>query len=165
MFDRADEAERHHRAGLRKLVMLQIPSPVAYLREKLPNKAKLAMYFNPWGKVEALIEDCMLAAIDHLIGTQLPQNETEFRQLTTMVRAELNDQTLAIAAHVERCLLLSHQIHKGNQREKYPLTLVQSYGDVKAHLARLVYPGFVSEFGVARLADAERLPESISVAR
>lgn len=162
VFDRADEAERHHRAGLRKLVMLQIPSPVAYLREKLPNKAKLAMYFNPWGKVEALIEDCMLAAIDHLIGDDLPQNESEFRQLTTTIRAELNDQTLQIAAHVERCLLLSHQIQKAI-KGKVPLTLVQSYGDVKAHLQRLVYPGFVSEFGVARLADAERYLKGLAL--
>ena len=36
-------------------------------------------------------------------------------------------------------------------------------GDVKAHLARLVYPGFVSEFGVARLADAERYLKALAL--
>jgi len=161
VFDRADEAERSHRQGLRKLVMLQIPSPVAYLREKLPNKAKLAMYFNPWGKVESLIEDCMLAAIDHLIGEQLPSNESEFKVLVQSIRAELNDETLRIASHVERCLLLSHQIQKAT-KGKIPLPLVQSYGDVKAHLQRLVYPGFVSDFGVTRLADAERYLKALA---
>ncbi|RUO22318.1 ATP-dependent RNA helicase HrpA [Aliidiomarina iranensis] len=155
VFDSEAEAQGSNRQGLRKLVMLQIPSPVSYLRAKLPNKAKLAMYFNPWGKVEALIEDCMLAAIDALIGEELPKNDREFRALTDRVRAELNDQTLAIAVQVERCLLLSHQVQK-LIKGKIPLTLVQSYNDVKAHLERLVYPGFVSDFGVGRLTDAER---------
>lgn len=159
VFDSAAAAAKANRAGLRKLVMLQIPSPVNYLREKLPNKAKLALYFNPWGKVEALIEDCMYAAIDHLIqrfvGERLPANETEFRALTQQIRGELNDTTLLIANQVERCLLLSQQIQK-QLKGKIPLALAQSYNDVKAHLNRLVYPGFVSEFGYQRLADAER---------
>lgn len=159
VFDSAIEAENANRAGLRKLVMLQIPSPVNYLREKLPNKAKLALYFNPWGKVEALIEDCMYAAIDALTeqftGGKLPAIETEFRELTNQVRAELNDQTLQIAQQVERCLVLSQQIQKF-LKGKIPLALAQSYNDVKAHLHRLVYPGFVSDFGAKRLDDAER---------
>ncbi|MCH8491977.1 MAG: ATP-dependent RNA helicase HrpA [Idiomarina sp.] len=159
VFDSAVEADNANRAGLRKLVMLQIPSPVNYLREKLPNKAKLALYFNPWGKVEALIEDCMYAAIDALTeqftGGKLPATEAEFRELTNQVRAELNDQTLQIAQQVERCLVLSQQIQK-LLKGKIPLALAQSYNDVKAHLHRLVYPGFVSDFGAKRLDDAER---------
>ncbi|RUO36681.1 ATP-dependent RNA helicase HrpA [Aliidiomarina sanyensis] len=161
VFDNPEEARQANRQGLRKLVLLQIPSPVSYLREKLPNKAKLAMYFNPWGRVESLIEDCMLAAIDSLIGESEPKNETEFRALCDRVRAELNDKTLSIAQQVERCLLLSHQIQK-QLKGKIPLPLVNSYNDVKAHLERLVYPGFVSDFGEARLSDAERYLKALA---
>ncbi|WP_194755562.1 ATP-dependent RNA helicase HrpA [Aliidiomarina indica] len=161
VFDNQADAERAHRQGLRKLVLLQIPSPVSYLREKLPNKAKLAMYFNPWGKVEALIEDCMLAAIDALIGDTEPSNEAEFRALTQRIRAQLNERTLAIAQQVERCLLLSHQIQK-QLKGKIPLPLINSYNDVKAHLQRLIYPGFVSDFGEERLVDAERYLKALA---
>ncbi len=31
---------------LRRLLLLNIPSPIKYLHEKLPNKAKLGLYFN-----------------------------------------------------------------------------------------------------------------------
>ncbi|TRW49829.1 ATP-dependent RNA helicase HrpA [Aliidiomarina halalkaliphila] len=161
VFDNQADAERAHRQGLRKLVLLQIPSPVSYLREKLPNKAKLALYFNPWGQVEALIEDCMLAAIDSLIGDTEPRNEDEFRVLTHRIRAELNERTLLIARQVERCLLLSYQVQK-QLKGKIPLPLVNSYNDAKAHLQRLIYPGFVSDFGEHRLADTERYLKALA---
>ncbi len=39
-------------------LLLNIPSPIKHLHEKLPNKAKLGLYFNPYGKVLELIDDC-----------------------------------------------------------------------------------------------------------
>ena len=33
--------------GLRRLLLLNVPSPIKYLHEKLPNKAKLGLYFYP----------------------------------------------------------------------------------------------------------------------
>ena len=44
-------------AGQRRLVLLNVPSPIKYLQEKLPNKAKLGLYFTPFGKVAELIDD------------------------------------------------------------------------------------------------------------
>ena len=35
--------------------------------EKLPNKAKLGLYFNPYGKVPDLIDDCISCGVDKLI--------------------------------------------------------------------------------------------------
>lgn len=42
-------------------------SPIKYLHEKLPNKAKLGLYFNPYGKVLELIDDCISCGVDQLI--------------------------------------------------------------------------------------------------
>ncbi|MDA4181779.1 DUF3418 domain-containing protein, partial [Escherichia coli] len=53
--------------GLRRLLLLNIPSPIKYLHEKLPNKAKLGLYFNPYGKVLELIDDCISCGVDQLI--------------------------------------------------------------------------------------------------
>lgn len=161
LFDTAAEAQRQHRKGLQKLVLLQVPSPARYLREKLPNKSKLAMYFNPWGRVDALIDDCIFAAIDVLIADKEPQNDEEFRALVDQVRQDLNDQTLEIARQAEQCLLLSHQVQK-QLKGKVPLPLVQSYGDIKAHLDSLIFPGFISEFGAARLPDIERYMKALA---
>ena len=52
-----------NRVGLRRLLLLNIPSPVKHLQQRLPNKAKLSMYFNPFGQVNILIEDIINAAV------------------------------------------------------------------------------------------------------
>ena len=160
LFDDAERAAQAHRQGLRRLVLLNVPSPLRYLRENLPNKSKLAMYFNPWGKVEALIEDCVYAAIDSILATHKVTTAMEFDAVVQHIKAELNDTTLAIASKVERCLLLSHEIQK-SLKGKIPLNQVQSYNDIKSHLNSLVFKGFVSEFGAERLADIERYLQAL----
>ncbi|RAJ98844.1 ATP-dependent RNA helicase HrpA [Aliidiomarina maris] len=155
LFDNPERAAMAHQQGLRRLVLLNVPSPLKYLRENLPNKSKLAMYFNPWGRVEALIEDCIDAAIDALLASMQVNDEASFKQALDTIRAELNTVTLDIAKAVERCLVLSHGLQK-NLKGKIPFDQVQSYADIKAHLNTLVFKGFVSEFGRGRLADIER---------
>lgn len=160
LFDDAGRAEQEHRQGLRRLVILNVPSPLRYLRENLPNKSKLAMYFNPWGKVDALIEDCVYAAIDSILASHQVSTATQFEAVLHDIKAELNDTTLNIAGKVERCLLLSHDIQK-SLKGKVPLNQVQSYGDIKTHLNSLVFKGFVSEFGASRLSDIERYLQAL----
>lgn len=155
LFDRADKAAQAHRQGVRRLVLLNVPSPLKYLRDNLPNKSKLAMYFNPWGKVDALIEDCVYAAIDYLLNDLEVRDEQGFNQALDKIRSELNDATLQIARQVEQCLVLSHQIQKG-LKGKVPLNQVQSYADMQVHLNSLIFKGFVSSHGAGRLSDIER---------
>lgn len=161
VYDQAEDAELAQQQGLRRLVYLQVSSPLKYLQQALPAKTKLAMYFNPWGRIEALIDDCIMAAIDQLIAGHEVIDETSFRQLVDTVRAELNDTTLAIVERVEQCLLLSHSINKG-LKGKLDLRLMQSYNDIKAHLSELIFPGFVTTFGTQRLADLERYLKGIA---
>ncbi|RUO31699.1 ATP-dependent RNA helicase HrpA [Aliidiomarina sedimenti] len=155
LYDNPQRAAQANRQGLRRLVLLNVPSPVKYLRDNLPNKSKLAMYFNPWGKVDALVGDCIYAAIDSLLQVHDITNEEAFATALEDIRGQLNDTTLAIAQQVERCLVLSHEIQK-RLKGKIPLDQVQSFGDIKEHLNQLVFKGFVSEFGQARLTDIER---------
>lgn len=160
LYDSAAEAAQAHRHGLRELVLKQVPSPVKYLQKSLSNKAKLAMYFNPWGKVDALIKDCIAAAVDELINeyaldNNLVRDEQSFKQLKEQVRAELNDRVERIAGYVESCLLLSQNIRK-QLKGKIPLDQIQSRGDVQKQLDQLVFKGFVSQLGAERLVDVER---------
>ena len=138
-----------------KLLYLQCASPVKYLQQSLPEKAKLAMYFNPWGKIEALIEDCIYAAIDSLVGVEDIVSEVQFNEALHGIKGELNEKTLGIAKDVQMCLWLGHEINK-KTKGKIPLAQARSYADIKEHLETLIFPGFVSEFGVLRLADIQR---------
>jgi len=165
LFDNPEQAKKHHKAGVRELLLQQIPSPIKHLQKSLSNKAKLTMYFNPWGKVDALIADCIAAAVDGLIQEQIEQgNELReqkgFEQLKDIVRANLNDRVEQIALEVEQCLLLSQQVRK-SLKGKIPLDQIQSRGDIQDQLDNLVFAGFVSAFGGERLSDIVRYLKAI----
>lgn len=165
LFDNPEQAKKHHKAGVRELLLQHIPSPIKHLQKSLSNKAKLTMYFNPWGKVDALIADCIAAAVDGLIQEQIEQgNELReqkgFEQLKDIVRANLNDRVEQIALEVEQCLLLSQQVRK-SLKGKIPLDQIQSRGDIQDQLDNLVFAGFVSAFGGERLSDIVRYLKAI----
>ncbi|MBY5991231.1 ATP-dependent RNA helicase HrpA [Ferrimonas balearica] len=157
LFDAEDKAAAANRAGLRKLLLINVPSPVKYLQQKLPNKAKLAMYFNPFGRVDLLIGDCIDAGIDKILtehGLSV-SDKAGFEAAREVVRAELNDTVVAIAAQVERVLTLWGTIRK-KLKGKISLEIAFAMSDIQAQLDRLVYKGFVADTGWDRLEDLGR---------
>ena len=112
LFDQPHIANESHAIGVRRLVLLAIPSPVKYLQEKLPNKAKLGLYFNPFGQVKALINDCISCGIDHLLGKNIDdiRDLKQFESQCELIRGEINDSVLAIAIQVEKGLTIAHSI-------------------------------------------------------
>ncbi|MEC7689241.1 MAG: ATP-dependent RNA helicase HrpA [Pseudomonadota bacterium] len=161
LVDEPEKAKQQHQDGVNVLIRNAMPSPLSYLQSKLPNKAKLGLYFNPFGQIKALIDDCILAGIDDLAntfkqsqGVEIRDAET-FKQCVDFVRAEINDVVLDIAGQVEEGLTLAHQCQK-QMKGNVPLNMVSALGDVKQHLSTLVYPGFVSDLGRGRLPDWNR---------
>ncbi|GAB3016763.1 ATP-dependent RNA helicase HrpA [Bowmanella dokdonensis] len=163
LFDQPYLADEAHRQGLRRLLLLNLPSPVKYLQDKLPNKAKLGLYFNPFGEVRALIDDCIAAAVDDLLGAEAEQirDAAAFEAMRDRVRSELNDKVLGIAVKVEQGLTQAHQVHK-KLKGNIPLNMINAIGDIKANLDELVYAGFVTDIGVARLDDWNRYLQAIA---
>ncbi|WP_158769922.1 ATP-dependent RNA helicase HrpA [Paraglaciecola sp. L1A13] len=166
LFDKPHIAESSHQLGLRQLISLSIPSPIKYLHAKLPNKAKLGLYFNPFGRIDALIDDVIAAAIDELIKQYQSQHEEirtalDFEACCTYVRSDINDHVLAIAQKVEVGLTKAHQIKK-KMKGNVPLSMINAYGDIKQHLDSLVFSGFVSDIGSERLNDWQRYIEGIA---
>ena len=161
LIDEQQKATRLHRQGVNVLIRNAMPSPLNYLQEKLPNKAKLGLYFNPFGQIKPLIEDCILAGIDALVQKFVSDTGADIREKSAfdacveVVRGNINDKVLAIAEQVEQGLTLAHQCQK-QMKGNVPLSMVSALGDCKAHLASLVYPGFVSDIGSARLDDWNR---------
>lgn len=161
LVDEPEKARHLHRQGVNTLIRNAMPSPLNYLQAKLPNKAKLGLYFNPFGQIKALIDDCIEAGIDELVQQYVSQQGHEIRQMDAFngcadfVRGEINDTVLAIAKQVEEGLTLAHQCQK-KMKGSIPLTMVNALGDIKQHLNTLVYPGFVSDLGSHRLADWNR---------
>lgn len=149
-------------AGQRRLVLLNVPSPIKYLQEKLPNKAKLGLYFNPFGKVAELIDDCIACGCDKLIAQHggLAWDEAGFEALKEFVRAELNDAVVEVASQVEAVLTLSHEIKK-RLKGKMQLDTAFAMSDIQLQLDNLIHKGFVTETGWQRLPDLLRYLRAI----
>ncbi|MFC4656498.1 ATP-dependent RNA helicase HrpA [Rheinheimera marina] len=161
LLDNPEQAKSQSRFGLRRLLLLNVPSPVKYLQESLPNKAKLGLYFNPFGKVLELIDDCIAAAVDQLVAQQpWPEDEAQFLALKEKVRADLGDAVVKIALKVEQILTLSHDIQK-KLKGKVDLKHVQGQGEIKQQLDALVFKGFVSSHGAERLDHVHRYLQAL----
>ncbi len=167
LFEHEDHAQQAMLAGLTRLVLLNIPSPIKYLQEKLPNKAKLGLYFNPFGSIADLLQDCIQGACRYLLaqaqqknGGQLPRNEQQFKQSVDLVRAEIADNVLAAAIKVEKVLSLRHNIAK-KLKGSVALTVIQSHNDIKQQLEKLIFKGFVSASGIDKLDDIARYLQAI----
>lgn len=156
LLDNPQRAAEAHLKGLRRLALLNIPSPIKYLQESLPNKAKLGLYFNPFGRVLDLIDDCIAAATDELIKQSLPiQDASRFNALREQLRGELGERVRQIALKVEQILTLYHDIQK-RLKGKVDLAHYQAQADVKSQLEQLIFKGFVSAHGANKLEDIQR---------
>ena len=148
--------------GLRRLLLLNVPSPIKYLHEKLPNKAKLGLYFTPFGRVLDLIDDCIACAVDKLIADfgGFVWNEEGFDKLRDFVRENLNEVTVDIAQKVEQILTLTHQINQ-RLKGKMDFTMAFALSDMKSQISGLIYQGFVQKSGYTRLPDLLRYLQAI----
>ena len=147
---------------LRRLLLLNVPSPIKYLHEKLPNKAKLGLYFTPFGRVLDLIDDCIACAVDKLIADfgGFVWNEEGFDKLRDFVRENVNEVTVDIAQKVEQILSLTHQLNQ-RLKGKMDFTMAFALSDMKSQISGLIYQGFVQKSGYARLPDLLRYLQAI----
>ncbi len=162
LFETESEQQVAMWQGIRRLLLLNIPSPIKYLHEKLPNKAKLGLYFNPYGKVLDLIDDCIACGVDKLIASYggVIWQEEQYQKLQEYVRAELNDVVVEIAKQVESILTQVFAINK-RLKGRVDISVAFVLSDIKAQLNQLVFPGFVTSHGWKRLADIPRYLSAI----
>nr|WP_177216216.1 ATP-dependent RNA helicase HrpA [Xenorhabdus koppenhoeferi] len=157
LFETESEQQNAMWEGTRRLLLLNIPSPIKYLHEKLPNKSKLGLYFNPYGKVLDLIDDCISCGVDKLIAENggPAWNEQAFSGLQDKVRADLNDAVVDIAKQVEQILTSVFNINK-RLKGRVDIALALALSDIKEQISGLVFNGFVTSHGWKRLADILR---------
>lgn len=162
LFETEFEQQHAMYQGLRRLLLLNVPSPIKYLHEKLPNKSKLGLYFTPFGRVLDLIDDCIACAVDKLIADYggIVWEEADFLRLREYVRERLNETTVDIAQQVERILTQGFELNK-RLKGKMDFTTAFALSDIKSQIARLIYAGFVQKNGYRRLPDLARYLQAI----
>ncbi|HEX7308772.1 ATP-dependent RNA helicase HrpA [Lentzea sp.] len=146
-----------HRRGVRRLLLLGINSPVKHLQRHLDNGAKLALTRNPHGSVAALLSDCIMAAVDRLMGDPAWTAKSYAAQLKK-VQAALNDTTWVVVQEVRKVLEAAHdaELHLTGLKGA-----PDSVNDIRGQLNALVYKGFVTHTGYDRLPDLVRYLKGI----
>jgi len=162
LFETEQEQHTAMQEGQRRLILLNVPSPIKYLHSNLPNKSKLGLYFNPFGKVLDLIDDCIACGVDKLLEERggMAWTPEEFESLKEYVRAELGDTVVDIAKQVEAILTMAFNINK-RLKGKVDFTMAFALSDVKAQIEGLIFKGFATECGWKRLPDILRYMKAI----
>lgn len=161
LVDNEEEATLRSNEGIRKLILLNVPSPLSHIQKSLPNKAKLGLYYNPFGKITDLIHDCVNSAVDHILAqSPMVRDHDSYLAQRDKVRTELNDTVVKIAVVVEQVLSLANGVSK-KMKGKMDLTWINAYTDIKAQLDKLVFRGFVTKIGYEKLPDLARYMKAI----
>ncbi|MCR2801443.1 ATP-dependent RNA helicase HrpA [Microbacterium sp. zg-Y818] len=154
-----EAAERLTHAGVRRLLLLTVPSPAPYVLEHLTAHEKLALAASPYPSAKALIEDARVAVADAVLARTVPGAVVRAPADFARVRAEFSrvvvDELFQTVSLTARILTAARDVEKA-VRAQNSMTLLAALGDIKGQLAGLVFPGFVSRIGIARLAQLPR---------
>ncbi|MFH9819439.1 ATP-dependent RNA helicase HrpA [Streptomyces sp. NPDC017230] len=158
LFDTEAEQAQAMWKGTRRLILRNIPvSPAKFASDRLTNQQKLNLSANPHGSIQALFDDCAMAAADKLIADfgGPAWDEESYRKLYDKVRAEIVDTTVRTVGQVQQVLAAWQACERRLKATKSP-ALLANLQDVRGQLDALVKPGFVTEAGVGRLPDLMR---------
>ncbi|MCS0601562.1 ATP-dependent RNA helicase HrpA [Streptomyces sp. LP11] len=158
LFDTEAEQAEAMWQGTRRLILRNIPvNPAKFASEKLTNQQKLGLSANPHGSIQALFDDCAMAAADKLIGDfgGPAWDEESYRKLYDKVRAEIVDTTVRAVGQVQQVLAAWGACERRLKAVRSP-ALLANLTDVRKQLDALVKPGFVTAAGIRRLPDLMR---------
>ncbi|SDG93499.1 ATP-dependent helicase HrpA [Pseudomonas benzenivorans] len=141
------EAEFQHRRALQRLLLQQLAEPAKFLRGKLPGLTELGLLHRELGRVEALVEDILLASLDSCIldgEASLPRDGAALAALAERKRGDWTSHAERLAKLVLEILKAWHGLQK-RFKGKIDLAQAIALNDIKQQLGNLVYLGFVRE--------------------
>jgi ATP-dependent helicase HrpA len=162
VFGSEEEQVASHVRGLRRLLVLQLPSPAKQVADGLSNAEKLGLAGSPYPSVTDLLDDCVAAAVDALVGRSGPVwDEASYDALAASVRRELVDATAAVVRDTGEVLARWREVDKLLSGSA-DMSMLPALADMKAQVDRLVGRGFVSDVGAAQL---RHLPRYLAAVR
>ncbi|MFY0991946.1 ATP-dependent RNA helicase HrpA [Halomonas sp. C05BenzN] len=146
LFDHPDKAREAHRDGVVRLAMRHLPDAVRAI-ERLKGLETCALLFAKVGSKRQLGEDLVTAVFRQVVAVSpLPRSAGE-------LEARLAETREALVPHAEVRLATLEAALKGHLavtkalKGNLSLALALVYSDLKAQMARLVHPGFITEAG------------------
>ncbi|SEE00542.1 ATP-dependent RNA helicase HrpA [Pseudomonas coleopterorum] len=164
-FSTSAEAEYQHRRALQRLLLQQLAEPAKFLRSKLPGQTELGLLYRELGRVEALVEDILLASLDSCVlegEASLPRDGAALAALAERKRGAWAEHAERLARPTLDILKLWHGLQK-RFKGKIDLTHAVALNDIKQQLSHLVYPGFVRDTPAAWLKEMPRLLKAVEL--
>jgi ATP-dependent helicase HrpA len=175
LFATEAEARASQAAGTRRLLLLQVPSGLRSIADRLPNEQKLALSRSPYPGIAALLDDCVACAAAQVIEDAggPPWDADGFARLVAEARSALPLATARVLDVVAQVLEAAHDAEArlsrgapggrpaGSAQRTAAPALSAAVADAREQFAGLIYPGFVSETGLRRLPDLVRYLRAI----
>jgi ATP-dependent helicase HrpA len=161
VFDEPDVAAARHRAGLRRLVALQIKDALKYLEKNIPELQKMSVLYMPLGTADELREQIIDLAIDRaFLGDPLPTDAASFRLRIDEGRGRLTLIANEVARSALQVLLDYGAAVRKLKDSRAPKEL---HDDIMAQLARLMPKRFVTSTPWVQLAHLPRYLKGITM--
>jgi len=161
VFDEPDVAAAKHRAGLRRLLALQLKELIRFLERNIPDLTKMSVLYMPLGTAEELRAQIIDVAIDRaFLEEPLPTDEAEFKRRLEQGRSRLN----LIAQEVARqghAVLVEYAAAARKLKDARPPKEVVD--DVTAQLQRLMGKRFIQATPWAQLQHLPRYLKGITL--
>jgi ATP-dependent helicase HrpA len=161
VFDEPDVAAAKHRAGLRRLIALQIKEPLKYLEKNIPDLQKMAVAYMPLGTQEELRDQIIEVALDRaFLQEPLPTDEPGFKARIDEGRSRLN----LIAQEIARLagtVLIEYAVALRKLKDARPPKDVAD--DIQGQLQRLMPKRFVALTPYAQLQHYPRYLKAIAL--
>jgi ATP-dependent helicase HrpA len=159
VFDEPDVAASKHRAGLRRLVALQIKDAIKYLEKNLPDIQKMAVAYMPLGTAEELKSQIIDLALDRAFLTDpLPTDEHAFKRRVEEGRGRLT----LIAGEISRMVgAVLAEYAAAVRKIKDNKNATDAVLDIQAQLQRLMPKRFVANTPYAALGHLPRYLKAI----
>jgi ATP-dependent RNA helicase HrpA len=151
VFGSEEEQEARHRLGVRRLLLLAVPSPVPAILRDLTNVEKLGLAGSPYPSVAELLEDCRAAVVQSVVDARpVVRDQASYDALLAEAVRDHEAQLRATMADVIRVLAAWRQAEKALSG-RAEMLMLPALTDMRAQLGRLVRAGFVGEAGATQL--------------
>ncbi|MFF0909833.1 DUF3418 domain-containing protein [Microbacterium enclense] len=149
-----EEATRLTRGGIRRLLLLAVPSPATYVLDHLTANEKLALAASPYQNAKALIEDARVALADDILLREAPagvvRTKADFERVRDAFSAASVDRTFQTVSLAAKILLAQREVERA-MKDASSITLLGALNDVRGQVQSLIFSGFLSRTGLARL--------------
>jgi ATP-dependent helicase HrpA len=162
VFDSADKAREAHRAGLRRLFMLQLKEQARYIEKNLPGLGAMALKFALFGEADELREQLLAAAFDRACMQEpWPRIRAEFERRRDGARSRVTLLAQEIARLAET--ILSERAALQKKLQPLSKAFPDPCRDVQESAARLLSGRFIEQTHYERLQHFPRYLKAASL--